>query len=423
MEKQFTITSETPQVVLEVQGDLSLKGADELEVAVKTDSTDDLTLEQRDDTVYVRCLSNCSVRVPREAVLEVDAVRGNAAFKGLEGELSIQVVNGNLTLRNVGPTRIDRVNGELSAKHITGDFNINTVDGNATVRDVEGAFVVDGAIHGNLSLGDVEGDLSAKVQGNATLRLDPLPGQKYDFTTDGNLLCRLPEDTSVKVHFLKAANVAVQFKDVDASQVKNAPYDLTIGDGDAELTLSASGNILLASQAPEWEMPRDFGADFGAEFENMAETFSQQFSQQIEAQMELLGRQLEEKLGNLSTSFGAMGLSPEDAERISQRAREASERASARAQERLHRAQERLERKMAAAQHRAEQRARAAERHAHAHEKRAWSFDWSASKPPEPPGEPVSDEERLAILRMLEEKKITLEEAEQLLAALEGGKE
>ena len=37
-----------------------------------------------------------------------------------------------------------------------------------------------------------------------------------------------------------------------------------------------------------------------------------------------------------------------------------------------------------------------------------------------PPKEAVSDEERLAILRMLEQKKITLEQAEQLLSALEG---
>jgi hypothetical protein len=34
--------------------------------------------------------------------------------------------------------------------------------------------------------------------------------------------------------------------------------------------------------------------------------------------------------------------------------------------------------------------------------------------------DPVSNEERLMILQMLEEKKITLQEAEQLLAALEG---
>ena len=36
------------------------------------------------------------------------------------------------------------------------------------------------------------------------------------------------------------------------------------------------------------------------------------------------------------------------------------------------------------------------------------------------PVEPVSDEERMTILRLLGEKKITAEEAAKLLAALEG---
>jgi hypothetical protein len=35
--------------------------------------------------------------------------------------------------------------------------------------------------------------------------------------------------------------------------------------------------------------------------------------------------------------------------------------------------------------------------------------------------QPISDEERMAILKMLQEKKITSEEADKLLAALEGG--
>ena len=39
--------------------------------------------------------------------------------------------------------------------------------------------------------------------------------------------------------------------------------------------------------------------------------------------------------------------------------------------------------------------------------------------PPAPPAPPVSEEERMMILRMLEQKKISLEEADRLLAALE----
>ena len=55
------------------------------------------------------------------------------------------------------------------------------------------------------------------------------------------------------------------------------------------------------------------------------------------------------------------------------------------------------------------------------HSRRSRSFSYHAPHtPPTPPGEPVSEDERLVILHMLEEKKINMEEAEQLLSALEG---
>jgi hypothetical protein len=41
--------------------------------------------------------------------------------------------------------------------------------------------------------------------------------------------------------------------------------------------------------------------------------------------------------------------------------------------------------------------------------------------PPAPPAEPVSEEERMTILKMLQEKKITAAQADELLKALEGG--
>ncbi|MGE5222970.1 MAG: SHOCT-like domain-containing protein, partial [Omnitrophica WOR_2 bacterium] len=67
----------------------------------------------------------------------------------------------------------------------------------------------------------------------------------------------------------------------------------------------------------------------------------------------------------------------------------------------------------------AEQKARFAERHSQGREKRTWGFEWPASRP-EAAAEPVSEDERMLILKMLEEKKISAEEAEQLLSALEG---
>jgi hypothetical protein len=50
-----------------------------------------------------------------------------------------------------------------------------------------------------------------------------------------------------------------------------------------------------------------------------------------------------------------------------------------------------------------------------------WNWDLSPKGVPMPPKPQASDEERMAILKMLQEKKITAEEAEKLLASLEGG--
>ena len=55
-----------------------------------------------------------------------------------------------------------------------------------------------------------------------------------------------------------------------------------------------------------------------------------------------------------------------------------------------------------------------------------WNWEFKGTprppNPPEPPSEPVAEEERMAILKMLAEKKITSQQAEELLNALEGGK-
>lgn len=74
---------------------------------------------------------------------------------------------------------------------------------------------------------------------------------------------------------------------------------------------------------------------------------------------------------------------------------------------------------------RAEAKARAAEQRARQAKVNMnigrWKWDLTPGQfAPSETRPPVSDEERLTILRMLQEKKISLEDAEKLLSALEG---
>ena len=419
MSKQFVTTSATPHITIRVSGDLSLKGQDSAEVVAKSDNPEDVTLEASQDQVVIHSSGDCVVRVPRQAYVQVESVGGDASIKAVDGELTIDNVSGDLVLRNVGETRLTRVSGSLSAKNVDGTLEIETVSGDTAVRGVQDDFTVSGSCQGNLNLRDVGGSARAIASGNITLYLDPAPGHTYEFTSRGNVFCRLSEDASVEISVPKASQVRVDLPGIHASAPVQSPYALTLGEGDAHLSLSADGNVVLDTHAPDIEV-EDFDVELGPEVEGMAEAVSQQISQQVESQVRMIEDQLNSQLSGLSMRMSAAGLSAEQARRIEERARETGERAASRAQEKMRRAQEKMEQKMAAMQRKMEMRNRQRE-HLHRQGRSSWSFNIPTPPvPPAPMGEPVSEDERLMILRMLEQKKISMEEAEQLLSALEG---
>jgi hypothetical protein len=418
MDKQFVTTSASPHISLDVSGNLRLKGQESYEVVAKSDHPEDLTLEATNDQVIIHSTGDCIVRVPRLAFVLLQTAHGDATIKALEGELTIDRLDGNLSLRNVGDTKISRVNGELTAKNVDGNLTIDTVSGNVSARAIQGDFTVTGTTNGNLNLSDVGGSAKASADGNIMLRLDPAPGHQFEFISHGNLFCRLSEDASVEISVPKASQVRVDLPGIHASAPVQTPYALTVGEGDAKLTLSADGDVVLDTHALDWDM-EDFDIDIGKEVEDMADAVSLQISQQVESQMHMVEEQLNAQLSSLSMQLSAAKLSNEQRRRIEDQARQAGERAASRAQEKMRRAQEKMEQKMAAMHRKMEMKNRERER-ATRRAQRSWSFNVPTPPvPPAPPGEPVSEDERLMILRMLQDKKITMEQAEQLLSALE----
>jgi hypothetical protein len=144
---------------------------------------------------------------------------------------------------------------------------------------------------------------------------------------------------------------------------------VTLGNGAAKIVLSAGGDIRLTNQANAGESAEEFGNFAGLNFD--------------------------------WSGFG---------ERISRHVEQTTARAVKRAVEATRRAERHVERQ-------------ARRWTGKATLGQSWDFGPRGVTPSSgvPKPEPVSDEERMAILKMLQDKKITSEQAEQLLKALEGG--
>ncbi len=178
------------------------------------------------------------------------------------------------------------------------------------------------------------------------------------------------------------------------------------------MILEASGHIHVYTHAAEDEAREAPAEGFASPAGDLAE----EIIHQIDQQMASLEARLNEHLAGFSEISGSAGLPAEEIDGIVEQAREASQRAALQAQQKARkaaqRAQERLERKLEKARRKSRGRGQGVA---------GWRWGARAGRASlDPQPEEASDQERVLILKMLEDGQISLEEAEQLLAALEG---
>ncbi len=362
MQEDRVATGEAPAVYLEVDGNLRLSGWQKAEVLAQTRDDAALTVTAQPDGVRVTCDADCRVRVPLAATVHLVQAGGHVRVRRLEGAIHAQTVSGHLTLSNIGAATVERVEGHCTAEDVAGDLTLGAVEGHLTVHTLHGALRVAEQVEGHLALREVFGPVEVSAEGHGRLLLDPQPGQHVRVAVDGNLHCVLPPEADAVVEVQAGERLQVRLPEGEPPQGQAAT--LTLGAGQAQVHLSAGGSLLLQTATP-----------FG---ESGWEGFGERLGEEIAARFSHLG--------------------PEIAERVQQRV----EARLSEVEERLHGGWRGM----------------------------SWSFDVPRRGPRRRPRrrwqrtsaarQAAGEEEIRLILDMLAEGKITVEEADRLLRALEG---
>src|SRR5687767_231335 len=357
----------TPTIKIEsIDGDLSVVGWDGEDILIKTDE-DELTLQQNGEAVSFSCTDDVSLRIPRDASLSIERIGGDMALRGLMGNLKIKEIDNDLSMRDVGSVAIDTIKADFSLRGAKGNLYVKSVGGDVSVRDVEGNITFD-SVADDMALRGARGNVKVNVGEDVVVYLEPKADGAYSITAGDDILLVLKPDANVTLS-MNGDEIDVDWPDVE-NQEDVTERVLVLGDGSAKISLKAGGDIRVTNNAEAGNSAEDFGNFAGMNFD--------------------------------WSGFG---------ERISRQVEQATTKAAKRAEE----------------------AARRVERHAERHARRwrgnlkvgPWNWETGSRgvpTPPAPPSEPVAEEERMAILKMLAEKKITAEQAEQLLNALEGGK-
>lgn len=380
MERIELFEGQPPHIHIDnVGGHLHIRGWDRDEIKA---TGDEPQVSKADDgLVHVGSSGDLSLRVPFDAIVDIANVGGDARITDVRGPLTLENVSGDLAVRDIGPLMLQNVGADLRVKRVSGPVEVEAgVGGDATVREVSGPVTLQ-AVGGDLYVHNVSGACCAeRAGGDVVLSTDFLPGHDYRFHAGGDIVCRVPPGADVR--FRIPADTELSLDTPEAEVIEGEDGDEVIfGEGQAVIELQAGGEIRLVGEDEDYTIGIGFAQDIEARINEQLAGLDEMISSQVERavrQAERAARKVEAKL-----------------EREAERAARRAERATRKAHK------HRLHLNFEAGVPRAPRSPR-------------------PPAPPAPPAEPVSNEERMIILRMLEEKKISVDEAEALLAALEG---
>jgi hypothetical protein len=238
-----------------------------------------------------------------------------------------------------------------------------------------------------------------QIDGDLSLRTDVSTDCRYRARAHGDVAAWFPEETNAQFTLKAKGRISASLPDIETREPGRVQGQA--GAGEATIDLDAGGDLFVQVHGHQ-----------EGKFDAWAAMDS--ISEQIETE--------------IAQHLGGLYVDAKTQQEID-RALLTAEKEIAKAQQRIEQEQHRAQERAARAQERAAQAARRAQEKL-ARRSRRWGVSDRASpslfgpilpsQPPRAKDRGPSSQEQLAILTMLQEKKITVEEAEALLAALGG---
>jgi len=414
------VPRETPVTIQNAAGDLDVRRV-----------AGDVTVETAHGNLSLRDLAGVTTLHQAHGQLDVrelNALRlagtchGNVSLRRV-GELDLQEVHGNVRLSYVEQAaRIVQVSGDLRVDDVTGPLTIDEVDGNLRARRVAGRLFVN-HVGGDLVASHLAGGASVEeVGGSIIASIDPAPGQEYRFRAYGDVVLKVPPAAHVRLEAVAPAGRVRNDLTLDVEEeeghrlvgVMNAPEEPA--EPATVILVSAGGNVRLRlALAWDQEISRA-GEQFGQEMGRWGEQFGQEMGRWGQDFGREMGRVGQEIGREITSAFGSV-----DTERVVEHATETAATAQIKLEHRLReidvndlasKAEAAAAAGIAWAQEAMSRAMSRLEQEGHISRDKAPSLAAMAD-------DTSRQEEKLAILKMIETGRITAAEGEMLLDALE----
>lgn len=360
--KQTTVPmKEDVKLIIKTGDDIMVEGIDQAQMVAIVDDGDSFRMKDEGGVIYVRANSEAKLSIPRNADVTIEWAGGDAGLLNLGKNVFVQKVGGDLNLQHVASVSIDSVGGDCYCHDITGLLDIHRVGGDLDGSGIESVKAL--TVGGDIALSDVSGAADLNSSGDIHLQFAKKEVVESHLHAGGDIYLEVAEGTNATLEmksYGEGINVHACGQKLDTEEQENT---LPLGEGGPIIELNAQGEITVGEG-------RESTSEFTLNFEDLGETWKD-FGHEIE-------EKIRQSMKTVNQSLKHAGLEANEA---------------------MQRATEKMRSK----------------------EGKVYGFSFEKGTPSAPKKEKkvVSDEERMMVLKMLQDKKISVEEAEKLLQALE----
>lgn len=171
------------------------------------------------------------------------------------GLLTAEAVNGDLRITNVEGAQLGSLHGDLWAEKLSGALTIQRSDGDGRLSDIAGPTTVQ-TLSGDLRGQGLTGGLTAeKVRGDLVLSGPFPPGSVYSLAADGDIHLSLPTDADVRLVAQARGRIRSDVTLTPAAD-GSPSFSATLGQGACQMTVQSRGDLRINHQGEHGKASR-----------------------------------------------------------------------------------------------------------------------------------------------------------------------
>lgn len=360
------------RIMVKCSADLSVEGTEESTLVVVVDQGDSLRMREENGVYRIQSDTDCRIFLPDTALVTVEKTGGDCQLRALKSRVVIGKIGGDLKLDSISGASVESIGGDCHIYAAVGAVELARIGGSLTADG--GESILASSVGGDAYIFNFTGKTDVNAGDEVSIQISQATVPEIRVKSGSDIDLFLPENANCQLDLKSGGESIKVHAGGQEVELECRDFSVPLGIGGALVTLTAGDSIQVTDRekaayrdhASFWddEHWQDFGFDIGRKIREglkIAGDSVDMAIKQAEKATKMAGREVERVFRDLDGNRYRPG----------------------------------------------------------AHNN-VVGFSMGENQPAAAAAKAgPSDEERMLVLKMLQEKKITVEEAEKLLNALD----